>query len=194
MKTLILTLLLFGLLLTIASCDNNQSSIAEIPFKETKIIYNDFYTRYNEFAATQVPSDIAFIYKCQLLNKSNNTYNKVAINVKIKLILDNGNVLTENEYGTGILGEDILEYRLISNWKPNEERENRTIVTTEIPVKYLDYPVQKVIATFKYECEDQINNTNNTFIEDRDITNNWIDVIKRVKTENADFRDFDKFE
>lgn len=148
---------------------------------------DDFYSVSSEYDKEKKPTDIVYIYKGNLKNTSTQLFEYTTINFEINLILENGNILTEREYGSGFLGERIMAINNIKDWKPNEAREVKGFLSVDIPIKYIDYPIKSVVAKYAFECEDQINNKTENFVIEKDVTEKWKSIIMRVREGKADY-------
>ena len=158
------------------------------------MILDGFYVRNSGLNyKDKEPYCISYIYKANVSNNSNNIFEKVVTRFDLSFELENGNIITKQDFGTGMFGEDILEFTINYNWKPNENQKIERLISANVPVKYIDYPVKKVFLEYKFECEDQINNTKPIFIEQVDVTKNWNDVVAKVKSGQIDCGDFMEF-
>lgn len=165
------------------SSESNTKTLVEI---ENGNI-DDFYSVSSEYDKEEKPTDIVYIYKGNLKNTSTQLFEDTTINLEINLILENGNILTEREYGSGFLGEGIMAINSVKDWKPNEIREVKGFLSIDIPVKYIDYPIKSVVAKYSFKCEDQINNKTESFFIEKDITEKWKSVSIRVREGNTDY-------
>ncbi|MEI8087754.1 MAG: hypothetical protein WCG93_16205 [Paludibacter sp.] len=188
-------MLLFILVFSLISCNNVskskttvESPIVEVPFKETNMIIDGFFVQSRESNDSK-PYSISYIYKADLCNSSNNTFDKVITKFEIILELDNGNLLTKKEYGTGYFGEDILELISNRNWKPNQTQRIERLISVKIPIKYIDYPIKKVTVQYEFECDDQINDSQPIYTYNVDVTDKWHNAVIKVKNNEVDFYD-----
>lgn len=193
-KTILISVQIILILLLIVSYGCSKSTVNDIPFKATKVILDGFYVRNSGLNyKDKEPYCISYIYKANVSNNSNNIFEKVVTRFDLSFELENGNIITKQDFGTGMFGEDILEFTINYNWKPNENQKIERLISANVPVKYIDYPVKRVFLEYKFECEDQINNTKPIFIEQVDVTKNWNDVVAKVKSGQIDCGDFMEF-
>lgn len=108
----------------------------------------------------------------EMINKTQNIYEKVVVSTEVEFLLENGNVLTEKDLDMGLSffspREDFLSFV-----KPNEKQEVKGVRSMDIPVEYLEYPIKKVKAKHIFKLEDKINGTKEIFVDERDITDVW---------------------
>lgn len=180
------------ILLLLSSCNNQQSSSQEIPFKEVKSSMNGFYVKcVDQFSDPTTPSTIGYIYKAEVVNNSDLLYESVDVVLEVQLELENGNILTKQDYSSGTfdpLGTMLFER--IEHWRGKEIRELKPFTVPEIPKAYLDYPVKKVTVYFTFKCDDQINNGKPIFTMSQDVTNSWKQASGRIKQGKTDCCNF----
>jgi lipoprotein len=108
----------------------------------------------------------------EMINKTQNIYEKVVVSTEVEFLLENGNILTEKDLDMGLSffspREDFLSFV-----KPNEKQEVKGVRSMDIPVEYLEYPIKKVKAKHIFKLEDKINGTKEIFVDERDITDVW---------------------
>lgn len=165
--------------------ESSENILAEI--KKGDI--DDFYSISSDMDKDKKPLDIVYIYKGNIQNKSTQLFENSVVSLEVDLVLENGNTLTKKEYGRDYLGEGIMAINNIKDWKSKEVKEIKGLLSVDIPVKYIDYPIKSVIAKYSFECEDQINNTTENFVIEKDITEKWNSVTKRIQDGNADYKE-----
>jgi hypothetical protein len=165
--------------------ESNENILVEI--KKGNI--DDFYSISSDMDKDRKPLDIVYIYKGSIQNKSTQLFESTLVSLEVDLVLENGNILTQKEYGSDYLGEGIMAINNIKDWKSREVKEIKGLLSVYIPVKYIDYPIKSVIAKYSFECEDQISNTTENFEIKKDITEKWKSVTKRIQDGNVDYKE-----
>jgi hypothetical protein len=120
-----------------------------------------------------------FEYSGDVTNLTNNIYKEVKVTMTLEFTLENGTVLTDTDIAAG---KDTFgaapAFDLIQMFQPNQVYEIRDIQTEIFSVDYIKYPIKTVIATFKADIIDDINNVSDeVLIKRTDITTEWTDVL-----------------
>lgn len=167
MKTTITTLFTALVLSTTLSCNskgNDSHPIQKSPFKITKTIKSSFERHGDSYQYN-------FIGEAQ--NNSTNIYDDVYSTLEVQLELENGSIITERDYYSGMFtGFGDTE----KVWKPNQVRkldDHGGLESDFIPAHYKEYKVKKVVVIFDFKAEDIINHTKDTFTDTIDITKKW---------------------
>jgi hypothetical protein len=162
--TTVFTVLLTTILLSCYSTGNNSQPEQNKVFTITKITKSGFEKHGNSYKYN-------FIGEAQ--NNSTNIYDDVYTTLEVQLELENGSIITERDYQSGLMtGFGDIE----KVWKPNETRkidDHGGLDSDFIPAHYKEYKVKKVVAIFDFSTEDIINHTKNTFTDTIDITKQW---------------------
>lgn len=164
MKTQLFILLISLNLFSCNSTGNNSQSEQNKVFTITKITKSSFEKVGNTYQYN-------FIGEAQ--NNSANIYDDVYTTLEVQLELENGSVVTQRDYNSGLMtGFGDIE----KVWKPNETRkidDHGGLDSDFIPAHYKEYKVKKVIAIFDFDTKDIINHTKNTFTDTIDVTKQW---------------------
>ena len=167
MKTTITTLFAVVVTVNLLSCNskgNNSQTEQNNVFKITKITKSGFEKHGNSYKYT---------FTGEAQNNSTNIYDDVYTTLEVQLELENGSIITERDYQSGLMtGFGDIE----KVWKPNEVRkidDHGGLDSDFIPDHYKEYKIKKVIAIFDFDTEDLINHTKNTFADTIDITEQW---------------------
>ncbi|NIF07097.1 hypothetical protein F3J23_16795 [Chryseobacterium sp. Tr-659] len=155
------------IVLNLLSCNskgNNSQPIQTSPFKITKTIKSSFERHGDSYQYN-------FIGEAQ--NNSTNIYDDVYSTLEVQLELENGSIITERDYYSGMFtGFGDTE----KVWKPNQMRkldDRGGLESDFIPAHYKEYKIKKVVAIFDFKAEDIINHTKDTFTDTIDITKKW---------------------
>ena len=123
-----------------------------------------------------------YLYQGNVKNTSSNVFDEVSIHMSVEFLLNNGNVLTREDYSEGGFfsgGEPVW----IKVWKSKEivllgdkkrdEFKGDEIKSDFIPKHYKDYPIKQVFAVLSFKATDVINQTKETYYSSIDITKEW---------------------
>lgn len=153
--------------LNLLSCNskgNDSQTIQNSPFKITKTIKSSFERHGDSYKYN-------FIGEVQ--NNSTNIYDDVYTTLEVQLELENGSIITERDYDSGLMtGFGDTE----KVWKPNEVRkidDHGGLDSDFIPAHYKEYKIKKIVAIFDFSTEDIVNHTKDTFTDTIDITKKW---------------------
>ncbi|WBV59893.1 hypothetical protein PFY12_12670 [Chryseobacterium camelliae] len=162
--TLIFVLLIVLNLLSCNSKENNSQPNQTNLFKITKITKSGF-ERFGD--------SYKYNFIGEARNNSINIYDEVYTTLKVQLELENGSIITERDYDSGLMtGFGDIE----KVWKPNEVRkidDHGGLDSDFIPAHYKEYKIKKVVAIFDFDTEDLTNHTKNTSFDTLDITKQW---------------------
>ncbi len=130
----------------------------------------------------QFGDDRAFRYcfKGELKNNSLNIFKSASIKMRINLLLDNGNIITNEDIDKApLLADGTLEV-ISGQWLPNEIKSCK-VFSPRIQCAYAYYPIQKVTINLILNAEDQINNevTGGVF-RTIDLTQTWRREAKKM--------------
>lgn len=160
-------LIILSVASSILSCNHKESAPQDEKdkiFEISKIVKSGFKKHGNSYKYT-------FIGEAR--NNSSNVYDDVYTTLEVQLELDNGSIITKQDYDSGFMtGVGDTE----KVWKPNEVRkidDHEGLDSDFIPVHYREYKVKKVVAVFDFDTEDLLNHTKNTFTDTIDITKQW---------------------
>jgi hypothetical protein len=160
-------LFFLSITLNFLSCnskENNSQYPQNNPFKIIKITKSGFEKHGDSYQYN-------FIGEAK--NNSSNIYDDVYTTLEVQLELDNGSVITQRDYDSGLMtGFGDIE----KVWNPNETRkidDHGGLDSDFIPAHYKEYKVKKVVAIFDFDTENLINHTKNTFTDTVDITKQW---------------------
>lgn len=171
MKTKIKWICAISIFVILSSCNQSNSNgnylEQESPFKVVKIDKKSFKS---------IGDSYQFTFSGEVENKSTNIYDEVYTTMSIEFELENGNIITERDYNSGLWANPG---ELEKAWKPNEVRkidERGGIDSDFVPKRYKDYPIKRVVAVLSFSTEDIINKTKDDFYYTLDITNIWKDL------------------
>ncbi|MEC3876028.1 hypothetical protein [Chryseobacterium salviniae] len=164
MKTQLSILLISLNLLSCNSTGKNSQSEQNKVFTITKITKSGF---------EKVGNSYKYNFTGEAQNNSVNIYDDVYTTLEVQLELENGSIITERDYDSGLMtGFGDIE----KVWKPNETRkidDHGGLDSDFIPAHYKEYKVKKVVTIFDFDTKDIINHTNNTFTDTIDVTKQW---------------------
>ncbi|MBF2707435.1 hypothetical protein [Flavobacterium soyangense] len=164
MKSKTSILVLLSLLIMSCNQKNNNADITECPFEIIKA-ENNFFKK--------VGTKYQFTFTGATKNKSANIFDDVYTTLNVEFELDNGNILTREDYKSGLMtGFGDLEHA----WKPNEIRQiddNGGIDSDFIPEHYKQYPIKKVTAVIRFNTKDVMNGAEADYYYNMDITDIW---------------------
>lgn len=171
MKTKIKWICMISIFIILSSCNQANSNGNNL---KQESLFEVVKTDKKSFKS--VGDSYQFTFSGEVKNNSTNIYDEVYTILTVEFELDNGNIITEQDYHTGMFGNPG---ELEKAWKANEIRiidERDGISSDFIPKRYKEYPIKKVIAILKFSTTDVINNTTDDFYYNLDITNIWKDL------------------
>lgn len=192
MRIILMLLVIF----TLIGCKDNakenyKNSDGSDKFICTVNNFSDFIITSSSLDKNYRPYSIVKAFSGKIKNNTKTIFKKAIMTPEIIFELENGNTLSSADIDiTKSLGGNP-EFKIISNWKPNEEWNIDYLETCSFSVEYVDYPIKSVYSQYYIEVEDQINNTNeNILVSQRNITDLWKKVVKKVKEGKVDTDDY----
>jgi len=141
-------------------------------------------TSFDDFISDGVK--IKYSYQGELKNNTPNIYKKAIVRTQLFFTLQNQNILTcdEIDYTKEFLGS--LDFKLRSNWKPEEKWQLKELESCSFSIEYADYPITKVRIQYYIELWDQINESHSNFLLlEKDVTDKWENLLRNLKEEEA---------
>lgn len=126
-------------------------------------------------------SDVSYVIKASVLNKTTKTITSATIEGKLKLIFKDKTVTGESTYESG------FKSRISENkpWEPNTTREIY-IKTKGIEKIYLNYVPEYVVFDISLKAEDPVGFTFDKDIADMDLIENWKSFKSNPKSSSLD--------
>ena len=141
---------------------NSDFEVTEI--EKGELMLDKHYSYYDNSNS----SDVSYLIKASVLNKTNKTITSATIKGKLTLIFKDKTVTGESNYESG------FKSRISENkpWEPNTTREFY-IKTKGIEKIYLNYVPEYVVFNISLKAEDPVGFSFDKDIADMDLIENW---------------------
>lgn len=169
MKITFLTFVLF----LFVSCNNGTNNKQQETFESTEFVFSSFSE--NNFLKKPYGSEYSYSYVTigKLKNNSKNFLAPTFITNEIRIILENGNTLTNKDIDPNPMFFGDLGGMISGEWEPNEEAKVE-LETPRMTETYLKYPIKKVFIDYIIKTTDKINkNERYEVFKTVDVTDKW---------------------
>lgn len=172
-KVLLLTPILSFLILS--SCKNDKADDSDNLTIDNLKKINDLFSFGEIHKGNFISKNNYFDYSIVLdvINKSQNTFEKTIVETDLQLILHNNNILSVKDTDK-VLNHGSIDK--ITFWKPNQTKVigvKHNLSSGLLPDHFKEYPIKQVILVLKLTASDIVNKTEETIIHNIDITEDW---------------------
>lgn len=176
MKTIFLT---FALILLISCNNKSNKQTQEETFESTEFVFSNLTE--NDFLKKPYGSvySYSFVTNGNLKNNTNNFYSSTLITTEIRIILENGNVMTNKDIDPNPMFFGDLGGMISGEWEPNENAKVE-LETPRMTETYLKYPIKKILVDYIIKTTDKINKQERYEIfKTIDVTEKWKKLLSK---------------
>lgn len=136
---------------------------------------------------------IVYYYKGNLRNNTQNLYKEVRINMRVIMVLENGQQLTDESihHNDGLVDlSGLFSLHILDMVEPGKDYKVRDFESASIDPSYAKYPIQSVSLQFTVETKDEINGTSSDkiLIENEEVTDKWREMVSNIDPEAAGYK------
>lgn len=161
-------------LLAIISCQTKTDKTEQQETFESKnFVFTSLTT--DNFVTKAYGGERSLSYETigKIKNNTNNFYSSTFLTVEIRLVLENGNVLTNKDIDPHPMLFNDIGGMISGEWEPGKE-ENIKLETPRMISSYVKYPINKIYIDYNIHSKDKINNTEiNEIFKTIDVTEKW---------------------
>ena len=176
MKIIYLT---FALIL-FNSCNNSTNTqTQQETFESTEFVFSNFSE--NDFIKKPYGSVYSYSYVTNgsLQNNTKNFYSSTFITTEIRIILENGNEMTNKDIDPNPMFFGDLGGMISGEWEPNEKAKVE-LETPRMTETYFKYPIKKIFIDYIIKTTDKINkNERYEVFKTIEVTEKWKNLMSK---------------
>src|SRR5690554_120723 len=187
MKKALLFISILSLPLFYSCKTETQTELSENQFEETIKEKNDLFSfgKIHKGAFAERNKYFNYDISLDVVNISDNIFEKTIVKADLELVLQNGNILTAKD------SDHIMNLRSIESidfWKSNETKvigKYKKIHTRALPNHFKEYPIKQAILVLELTATDIVNNSEEIITHNIDITEDWKDFLKKKTVKSS---------
>jgi len=175
MKKTLLLLLTILPFFVLVSCKDEKLDSQQNPtvenIKKSKELF--LFERINKGDFISKNNSFYYTISLDVVNKTDNIFEKTIVEADLKLVLHNNNVLSVNDTDKEL---NIGSIEKITFWEPNQKKaigNSKEFYTQSLPNHFKEYPVKQVVLMLKLTVTDIVNRTEEIVVHNIDITEDW---------------------
>jgi hypothetical protein len=176
MKIIYLT---FALILFISCNNSTNTQTQQETFESTEFVFSNFSK--NDFIKKPYGSVYSYSYVTNgsLQNNTKNFYSSTFITTEIRIILENGNEMTNKDIDPNPMFFGDLGGMISGEWEPNENAKVE-LETPRMTETYLKYPIKKIFIDYIIKTTDKINkNERYEVFKTIEVTEKWKKLMSK---------------
>lgn len=176
------------ILLAFVSCKTKTDKTEQQEtFESKEFVFTNLTT--DDFVTKAYGDERSLSYETigKIKNNTNNFYSSTFITVEIRLVLENGNILTNNDIDPHPMLFNDIGGMISGDWEPGKE-ETVKLETPRMTSSYVKYPISKIFIDYNIHSKDKINNTEiNEIFKTIDVTEKWKTEKEKFINKQTDF-------
>lgn len=165
-----------------------QTELSDNQFEEAIKEQNDLFSfgKIHKGAFAERNKYFNYDISLDVVNISDNIFEKTIVKADLELVLQNGNILTAKD------SDHIMNLRSIESidfWKSNETKvigKYKKFHTRALPNHFKEYPIKQAILVLELTATDIVNNSEEIIIHNIDITEDWKDFLSKKTVKKAE--------
>src|SRR5690606_34463529 len=128
------------------------------------------FGKINKGAFTERNKYFNYDISLDVVNISDNIFEKTIVQADLELVLQNGNILLGKDSD---LISNVSSLESITFWKPDQTKtlgKHKELYTSSLPNHFKEYPVKQAVLVLELTAKDIVNNTEEIVIHNIDIT------------------------
>lgn len=181
-KYYLFTIVLFAFFSCKTKTTEQQETFESKDFVFTNLTFDNFVTKpYGD------ERSLSYETIGKIKNNTNNFYSSTFITVEIRLVLENGNILTNKDIDPHPMFFNDIEGMISGEWEPGNE-ESVKLETPRMTSSYVKYPINKIYIDYIIRSKDKINNSEiNEIFKTIDVTDKWKTEKEKFINNKTDF-------